>query len=1353
MKKILTLLLVMVLALTTMVGCDKIPGLDKLNLPEIKLPWVEETPDEPATDETPNVQPEDPQPEDPQPEEKPAVDADLKAAYDYIHQMTKDIAEVTGANYSVFTAANVNGKIYPVTWEVDSDAITIVANDDGVTATVNIPKVYEVINYTLKFTVTNEKGETLSREYKHIVPEFKVNTHEEYMNAASGDNLVIKGIVVAINSKSTGNTRSHLYIADEDVVGGYYIYQMDIDPVSELGIEVGMTVLVTGPASPYNGMQEIKGGVAEIISTEKKTVDPVDITDAFAAGENLAKYVGLPVTVKGVTIGGQELGGTSDYLYFTLNGKSAYVRSYLTDFPTSITGDKAAAKAAIESAHAAHYNWTADATGILILYSGNPYLIPMGEDCFNYISAKDLTPAEKVADALNTLVVPGAVTTDTTLELPLVGKNYSDVALTWTVDNTDFVIGEDGKLPIVLGSSAVTLKLTVTATCGDATDVKEFIVEVSASLVMNEKHAYASYINQVTRGEVLYLDGGVSGRYLTSTTDPAAAVAVYAEAAEGGYKLYILGEDGAKLYITMYKNADSKDSVNYDANGTTVFTYNPTVNAWVSVLDGVEKYLGTYKDFATISVSNLSYITSENTGVSQFPLEILPVAVNAPINLFVNQVTRGEVLYLDGGVSGRYLTSTTDLASAVAVYAEMVEGGFKFYILGEDGGKLYITMYKNADGKDSVNYDANGTTVFTYNPTVNAWVSVLDGVEKYLGTYKDFATISVSNLSYINADNTGVSQFPLDVLAGTPAVEEHTCEFVAGETVDPTCTEDGYTVYTCTCGKTENRDVVKATGHSHEQVIGWHPQMVAADCTTSGVDVYVCACGDTYTVEIGTDPDAHAFWGDEEIITEANCATQTNGLKKVSCANGCGAIEEQEIYYEYSHEWDVQDETAATCTTDGHYYAVCTLCEEVEEYSSEAQGHYNWYLTCGETGACMECGVEFTKQHNLTEATCTEAPFCYDCWSEVGEALGHNYVGGTCENCGEMDPAGHTCEFVAGETVDPTCTEAGYTVYTCEGCGATENRDEVAATGHVNTTENVVDATCTTAGSKTVVCACGETVSTETIDALGHDYADGICGNCNGEDPDYYFESTIPEVLASADGKKVIVSGVVVSAEAWNTTYKNMSVTIKDENGDTLYIFRLATQVGLGDTITVTGVVGSYNEEKQIAAGSTAVIDVVHGDNHTYVDGYCTVCNSKQPSAGEETTVCDFSTVSGTQYADETKTFGDIVVSTHNKGCHFNTQLRIYDSSTNNGWAILTSESGKTMSALTINMGYKKATLNVYASVDGEEWVLVEAVATTSTSYLDYTVDIDESLGYKYIKIDASGAQLRVAKITLTTVG
>lgn len=244
--------------------------------------------------------------------------------------------------------------------------------------------------------------------------------------------------------------------------------------------------------------------------------------------------------------------------------------------------------------------------------------------------------------------------------------------------------------------------------------------------------------------------------------------------------------------------------------------------------------------------------------------------------------------------------------------------------------------------------------------------------------------------------------------------------------------------------------------------------------------------------------------------------------------------------------------------------------------------------------------------------------------------------------------------------------------------------------------------------------------------------------------------TTIPDALAAADGAELEITGIVIIAESWSTQYNNMSVTIKDNDGNTLYVFRLGTQVGLGDTITVKGVVGSYNDTKQVAQGATATILVVHGDNHTYENGKCTVCEQNEPVEGEETIKLDFSTVSGTQYADETKTFGDyITVSTHNKGCHFNTQLRIYASDTNNGNAVITSTN--VISSLVINAGYKAATLEVYGSTDGETWVLIENVST-STSYANYTVDVDNAAGYKYIKLDATGAQIRIASIDVTIV-
>ena len=1020
MKRILILLLVLTLSLTAFASCEYIPDevMDKIS-PILDKVGINTGKTEEPTPDTPDA---------------PAVDADLKAAYDYIHQMTKDVAKVTGANYTVFTSAKIGAKTYQVKWEVNVDSVTITPNEDGVTATVNVPAdTYVDIPYTLKFTVTNEKGETLSREYEHVVPKFQVNTHEEYLAAEKDTPLVVEGIVVAINSKAAGNTRNHLFLADANVTGGYYIYQIDVaDPVADLGIQVGMTVRVTGPASPYNGMQEIKGGVPEIIDSTIKTVAPVDITDLFASGADLGKYVGLPVTIKGVTVGGQELGGTSDYLYFNLNGKEAYLRSYKTDFPTTLP---ASAKEVIEAAHAAHYNWTADVTGILILYSGNPYLIPMTEDCFNYLQAKELTDAEKVADSLDNITLPGDITADTTLELPLTGKNYSEVTFTWTVDSTDFNIGADGKMPITLGSSAVTLKLTVTAQCGEATDTKEFTVNLAASLVMNEKHAYSTYLNQVTAGKVLYLDGGVDGRYLTTTTDPSQGVAVYAEQATGGYKLYILVE-GAKQYITIYNNAEGKTSVNYDAAGETVFTYNKSVNAWTTVFGGKDVYLGCYNSFETVSVSNLSYITPENTGVSQFPLEILDVAVNTPINMFVNQVTAGKVIYLDGGVSTRYLTTTTDLASAVAVYAEKVTGGYKFYILVE-GAKQYITIYNNAEGKTSVNYDAAGETVYTYNPTVNAWTTVFGGKDVYLGCYNSFETVSVSNLSYITPENTGVSQFPLDVVAGTPAPScEHTN--VTTTTVDPTCVAAGSTTVTCNdCGETVSTTAIDATGvhtyvdgtcsvcgvaetHVHEEIT----TTVESTCTVAGYTVLTCATcevelGERTALPLKDHADANGDFKCD--VCSAVVEPEADSVLTLAQAETLGKLLAQNAYTtnkyyvvvtinsvynaQYGNMY-VKDATVDGFTIYGTYSADGSVAYNSMSVKPAAYDAVKLYGVVGNYYGTPQMKNAWIVEHTVhtcseySDATCTQPAKCVVCGTVNGEALGHTTDAGTCDRCG-----------------------------------------------------------------------------------------------------------------------------------------------------------------------------------------------------------------------------------------------------------------------------------------------------------------------------------------------------------------
>ena len=151
--------------------------------------------------------------------------------------------------------------------------------------------------------------------------------------------------------------------------------------------------------------------------------------------------------------------------------------------------------------------------------------------------------------------------------------------------------------------------------------------------------------------------------------------------------------------------------------------------------------------------------------------------------------------------------------------------------------------------------------------------------------------------------------------------------------------------------------------------------------------------------------------------------------------------------------------------------------------------------------------------HNYTvvesvEATCErDGSITYECecgasYTDTIPASGHNFVGGVCTNCGMSE--GHEHDYVAGETVAPTCTEKGYTVYSCE-CGENYQDDFVDALGHdyVADEEDSKAPTCTEDGVNATKCSrCGD-MQTEPIEALGHDYVDGICSRCGDEDPNY----------------------------------------------------------------------------------------------------------------------------------------------------------------------------------------------------------------------------------------------------------
>ena len=110
------------------------------------------------------------------------------------------------------------------------------------------------------------------------------------------------------------------------------------------------------------------------------------------------------------------------------------------------------------------------------------------------------------------------------------------------------------------------------------------------------------------------------------------------------------------------------------------------------------------------------------------------------------------------------------------------------------------------------------------------------------------------------------------------------------------------------------------------------------------------------------------------------------------------------------------------------------------------------------------------------------------------------YTTYTCSNCGVsytdvIAATGHRFYDIV-EIVDSTCTEDGIITYACTVCGET-CVETINATGHSYVETGRVEPTCTEDGYITYTCEyCGDSY-TETIPATGHDYGDDdTCDDC-----------------------------------------------------------------------------------------------------------------------------------------------------------------------------------------------------------------------------------------------------------------
>ena len=102
--------------------------------------------------------------------------------------------------------------------------------------------------------------------------------------------------------------------------------------------------------------------------------------------------------------------------------------------------------------------------------------------------------------------------------------------------------------------------------------------------------------------------------------------------------------------------------------------------------------------------------------------------------------------------------------------------------------------------------------------------------------------------------------------------ENHIHSYIS-EVIAPSCSAEGYTVYTCVCGHSYTGDTVPAKSHSYTS------QEVKPTCENQGYTVYRCECGETYT-DSAVQPTGHV-WEDWRTVKEA---TETEeGLTERAC--------------------------------------------------------------------------------------------------------------------------------------------------------------------------------------------------------------------------------------------------------------------------------------------------------------------------------------------------------------------------------------------------------------------------------------------------------------------------------------
>ena len=194
-------------------------------------------------------------------------------------------------------------------------------------------------------------------------------------------------------------------------------------------------------------------------------------------------------------------------------------------------------------------------------------------------------------------------------------------------------------------------------------------------------------------------------------------------------------------------------------------------------------------------------------------------------------------------------------------------------------------------------------------------------------------------------------------------------EYIIENGINATCTEDGLTEgkYCIRCDYKIEQEVISALGHSYEEVV------IEPTCLDEGYSIYKCHCGETYS-DLYVDALGHDMVIDERV--EPTCIKE--GLTEGFHCSRCEYKVMQQIIPSNGHiEIISKVGYSATNTKEGlSDEKQCTVCKEITcpQTIIDAKG-FAWMLEDKELKLLM-CGNSFTEDaSNLTQADGTSQLF------------------------------------------------------------------------------------------------------------------------------------------------------------------------------------------------------------------------------------------------------------------------------------------------------------------------------------------------------------------------------------------